>query len=199
MAPLLAVGVAQVWQSPKQCHFLRLEPFEVIEMVNIYQVRHLPCNIQLMEETSNNHLGYINLVNNKINYNLRIQICPKKGIYPVHSYSLRMGLESYISYSIREGSGFLGTSYKHVVNGVKTPINGRMGTLGYFTPISGVEHVMFYDFWEKKKRHRYNPGMERTYIWDVAERKFGSMNNSSIPRKKTTQKMIKHLHGCFQK
>ena len=143
-APLLAVGVAQVWQSPKQCHFLRLEPFEVIKMVNIYQVMHVPCNIQLMEETSNNHLGYINLVNNRINYNLRIQICPKKGISPIHSYSLRMGLESYISYSIREGSGFLGTSYKHVVNGVKNPYKWPNGYLGIFNPYkwSGTCHVL---------------------------------------------------------
>ena len=130
-----------MWQSPKQCHFLRLEPFEVIQIVNIYQVRHFPCKIQLMEETSNNHLGYISLVNKRINYNLRIQICPKKGISPIHSYSLRMGLESYKSYSIRELSGFLGTRYEHVVNGVITLINGRKGKWGYFIPLSATCHV----------------------------------------------------------
>ena len=166
-------------------------------MVNIYQVRHFPCNIQLMEETSNNHLGYINLVN-RINYNLRIQICAKKGISPIHSYSLRMGLESYKSYSIRELSGFLGTRYKHVVNGAITLINGRKGKWGYIFHPSKCNMSCSMTF-ERKNRDRYNPGMERTYIWDVAERKFGSMNNSSIPRTKTTQKMIKHLYGCFQK
>ena len=40
-------------------------------------------------------------------YTLRIQVCPKRGITPIHSYSFRMGLEPEKSYSIREGSGFL--------------------------------------------------------------------------------------------
>ena len=38
---------------------------------------------------------------------LRIQICPKKGITPIHSYSFRMGLEPTILFD-REGFGFLG-------------------------------------------------------------------------------------------
>ena len=38
---------------------------------------------------------------------LRIQVCPKKGITPIHSYSFRMGLEHKTSYS-RKGPGFLG-------------------------------------------------------------------------------------------
>ena len=36
-------------------------------------------------------------------YTLRIQVCPKRGITPIHSYSFRMGLEPEKSYSIREG------------------------------------------------------------------------------------------------
>ena len=46
---------------------------------------------------------------------LRIQVCPKKRITPIHSYSFRMGLEPEKSYSIRR-SGFLGC-FSHFYEG----------------------------------------------------------------------------------
>ena len=47
------------------------------------------------------------LLHSSFQITLRIQICPKKGIIPIHSYSFRMGLEPSILFD-REGSGFLG-------------------------------------------------------------------------------------------
>ena len=47
-----------------------------------------------------------------IDNTLRIQICPKKGIIPIHSSSFPMGLEPSILFD-REGSGFLGIIIKY--------------------------------------------------------------------------------------